>query len=210
MPRIFAIPEAATGGLLPRTLLIRCAAIRRHCLASVEVSVCNSLVDRPPISEKRPPGADYDLAAAATRAAISVIRSDEDVRLGQPLRTTSTSMPWKTIRTTTSTSRARAGRTKGFCCRTGDAEPRQRHHFARQSTPAIIAAAQEIIAPNGGAAPDIGTLWAGAFSFSTEGSGRPAKWRTPICLTDHPANPPTPEDVVVRAKAFAQRMATGS
>ena len=80
--------------------------------------------------------------------------------------------------------------------------------FGRQSAPATIAAAQEIIAANGGTAPDIGKLGAGEFYFSTEGSGRPAKLRTPICLTDHPANPPTPEEVVVRAKASAQRIAS--
>ena len=78
--------------------------------------------------------------------------------------------------------------------------------FGRQSAPATIAAAQEIIAANGGMVSDIGKLGAGEFYFSTEGSGRPAKLSTPICLTNHPANPPTPEDVVVRAKASAQRM----
>jgi hypothetical protein len=37
-------------------------------------------------------------------------------------------------------------------------------------------------------------------AFATEGSGNPGKIRTPICLTHHPANPPTPEEVVARAK----------
>jgi DNA helicase HerA-like ATPase len=78
--------------------------------------------------------------------------------------------------------------------------------FGRQSSPATIAAAQEIIAANGGSANDIGKLGAGEFYFATEHSGRPAKLRTPICLSYHPANPPTPEEVVRRAKSSAQRI----
>ena len=78
--------------------------------------------------------------------------------------------------------------------------------FGRQSAPATIAAAQEIIAANGGSATDIGKLGAGEFYFATEGSGRPAKLRTPICLSYHPANPPTPEEVIQRAKVSAQRI----
>ena len=72
--------------------------------------------------------------------------------------------------------------------------------FGRQSAPATIAAAQEILAANGGAAADIGKLGAGEFYFATEGSGRPAKLRTPLCLSYHPANPPTPEEVIRQAK----------
>lgn len=72
--------------------------------------------------------------------------------------------------------------------------------FGRQSAPATIAAAQEILAANGGAAADIGKLAAGEFYFATEGSGRPAKLRTPLCLSYHPANPPTPEEVIRQAK----------
>lgn len=77
--------------------------------------------------------------------------------------------------------------------------------FGRQSAPATIAAAQEIIAANGGTASDIGKLGAGEFYFATEGSGRPAKLRTPICLSYHPANPLTPEEVVRQARASAER-----
>lgn len=72
--------------------------------------------------------------------------------------------------------------------------------FGRQSAPATIAAAQEILAANGGTAADIGKLGAGEFYFATEGSGRPAKLRTPLCLSYHPANPPTPEEVIRQAK----------
>lgn len=72
--------------------------------------------------------------------------------------------------------------------------------FGKQNAPATINAAQEIIAASGGSADDIGKLKAGEFYFSTEGLGRPAKLRTPICLSYHPANPPTPEEVISRAK----------
>lgn len=76
--------------------------------------------------------------------------------------------------------------------------------FGRQSAPATIAAAQEILAANGGSAADIGKLGAGEFYFATEGSGRPAKLRTPLCLSCHPANPPTPEEVIRQAKRSAE------
>ncbi|KQP51619.1 ATP-binding protein [Methylobacterium sp. Leaf106] len=78
--------------------------------------------------------------------------------------------------------------------------------FGRQSAPATIAAAQEIMAASGGVASDIGKLGAGEFYFATEGSGKPAKLRTPLCLSHHPANPPTPDQVVTIARrsiAFA-------
>ena len=78
--------------------------------------------------------------------------------------------------------------------------------FGRQSAPATIAAAQEIIAAGGGTAPDLGKLGAGEFYFATEGSGRPAKLRTPLCLSYHPANPPTPEAVIATARRSAEVM----
>ncbi|WP_342150311.1 helicase HerA domain-containing protein [Methylorubrum sp. SB2] len=72
--------------------------------------------------------------------------------------------------------------------------------FGRQSAPATIAAAQEILSASGGSAADIGKLGAGEFYFATEGSGKPAKLRTPLCLSHHPANPPRPEEVVELAR----------
>jgi DNA helicase HerA-like ATPase len=72
--------------------------------------------------------------------------------------------------------------------------------FGKQNAPATIGAAQEIIAASGGRADDIGKLKTGEFYFATEGSGRPGKVRTPICLSYHPPNPPAPEEVIARAK----------
>jgi hypothetical protein len=75
--------------------------------------------------------------------------------------------------------------------------------FGKQNAPATIGAAQEIIAASGGKAEDIGKLKAGEFYFATEGSGKPAKLRTSICLSYHPPNPPTPDEVIRRAKRIA-------
>jgi hypothetical protein len=60
-----------------------------------------------------------------------------------------------------------------------------------------------MIAATGGVADDVGKLTAGEFYFKTEKSGKPFKLKTPICLSFHPANPPTPEEVVARAKRSA-------
>jgi hypothetical protein len=72
--------------------------------------------------------------------------------------------------------------------------------FGLQNAPATIAAAQDIIAASGGRADDLGKLKAGEFYFKTEGSEKPGKIRTPLCLTFHPPNPPSPEEVIARAK----------
>lgn len=76
--------------------------------------------------------------------------------------------------------------------------------FGKQNAPATIGAAQEIIAASGGRADDLGKLKAGEFYFATEGSGKPSKLRTPICLSYHPSNPPTPDEVITRAKHHAR------
>ena len=75
--------------------------------------------------------------------------------------------------------------------------------LGKQNAPATIEAAKDLIAAAGGRADDLGKLATGEFYFKTEKSGKPAKLRTPICLSYHPANPPTPEEVVARAKASA-------
>jgi hypothetical protein len=72
--------------------------------------------------------------------------------------------------------------------------------FGKQNAPATIGAAQEIIAASGGRAEDIGKLKTGEFYFATEGSGKPGKVRTPVCLSYHPRNPPTPDEVIARAR----------
>jgi hypothetical protein len=56
------------------------------------------------------------------------------------------------------------------------------------------------LAASGGRADDLGKLRAGEFYFATDGSGKPVKVRAPICLSFHPPNPPTPEEVIALAK----------
>lgn len=72
--------------------------------------------------------------------------------------------------------------------------------LGKQNAPATIEAAKDLIAASGGRADDFGRLKMAEFYYKTEASGKPVKIATPICLTWHPANPPTPEEVVVRAK----------
>ncbi len=72
--------------------------------------------------------------------------------------------------------------------------------FGRQSAPSTIAAAREMVSAKGGAAADIGKLSRGEFYFATEGSDRPRRIETPLCLSHHPANPPSPGEVVERAR----------
>jgi hypothetical protein len=59
---------------------------------------------------------------------------------------------------------------------------------------------KQLIHDKGGAAEDIGKLPRGEFYFSTEGSLRPLKVRTPLCLSWHPPNPPTAEEVLQKAR----------
>ncbi|WP_245504146.1 ATP-binding protein [Lichenihabitans psoromatis] len=72
--------------------------------------------------------------------------------------------------------------------------------FGKQNSPTDIGSVKDLIAGKGGAADDVARLAMGEFYFASEKSGKPAKIRTPICLSYHPANPPTPEEVVVQAK----------
>jgi hypothetical protein len=75
------------------------------------------------------------------------------------------------------------------------------HFYGRMSAPATIDATRELMAAKGGTADDIGRLSRGEFYFSTESTPRPIKIRTPLCLTWHPPNPLTAEEVVAKARA---------
>jgi hypothetical protein len=75
------------------------------------------------------------------------------------------------------------------------------HVYGRMSAPATIQATQELMAAKGGAAEDIARLTKGEFYFSTEGFNRPVKIRTPLCLSWHPPNPPTADEVVQKARS---------
>jgi hypothetical protein len=58
-----------------------------------------------------------------------------------------------------------------------------------------------LMANKGAAASDVAALPSGTFYFSTEGFTQPAKIKTAMCLSHHPANPPGENDVVRRAKS---------
>jgi DNA helicase HerA-like ATPase len=74
------------------------------------------------------------------------------------------------------------------------------HFYGRMSSPATIEATRELMAAKGGSGDDIGRLSRGEFYFSTETTGRPIKIRTPICLTWHPPNPLTTDEIVAKAR----------
>jgi len=74
------------------------------------------------------------------------------------------------------------------------------HVYGRMSSPATIQATQELMAAKGGSADDIARLTKGEFYFSTDGFDRPVKVRTPLCLSWHPPNPPTVDEVVKKAR----------
>jgi DNA helicase HerA-like ATPase len=78
------------------------------------------------------------------------------------------------------------------------------HVYGRMSAPATIQATQELMAAKGGATDDIARLSRGEFYFSTEGFSRPVKVHTPLCLSWHPSNPPTADEVVQKARASRQ------
>jgi hypothetical protein len=59
---------------------------------------------------------------------------------------------------------------------------------------------KQLIHDKGGSADDIGKLARGEFYFSTEGSLRPFKLRTPLCLSWHPPTPPTAEEILQLAR----------
>jgi len=75
------------------------------------------------------------------------------------------------------------------------------HVYGRMSSPATIQATQELMSAKGGSADDIARLTKGEFYFSTDGLNRPVKVRTPLCLSRHPSNPPTADEVIKKARS---------
>jgi hypothetical protein len=74
------------------------------------------------------------------------------------------------------------------------------HFYGRMSSPTLIEATEEMMAARGKAAGDLGRLSAGIFYYSTEGMSAPVKIRAPLCLSYHPQNPASPEDVLALTK----------
>jgi hypothetical protein len=74
------------------------------------------------------------------------------------------------------------------------------HFYGRMSSPALIAATEEMMAARGKQAGDLGRLPAGIFYYSTEGMSAPVKIHAPLCLSHHPQNPASPEEVLALTK----------
>ena len=68
------------------------------------------------------------------------------------------------------------------------------------NAPATIDAIHDLMAAKGGA-DDIGKLSKGEFYFSTEGSLRPVQSAHIVCLSWHPPNPPTAEEVIQKSRS---------
>ncbi|MEU7893589.1 DUF87 domain-containing protein [Nonomuraea sp. NPDC049152] len=72
--------------------------------------------------------------------------------------------------------------------------------FGFLNAPIQVTAAQEMARSKGGGAPEIGRLRAGQFYVAAEGAGF-RQIRVPMCLSHHPASPPTSEEVLSLARA---------
>ncbi|MFT4080708.1 ATP-binding protein [Rhodomicrobium sp.] len=77
------------------------------------------------------------------------------------------------------------------------------HVYGRMSSPTAIEAIKDLVRAKGGEADDVGRLKLGEFYFSTEGSARPFKIQTPLCLSWHAKNPPTAGEVMEKARAVS-------
>jgi hypothetical protein len=75
------------------------------------------------------------------------------------------------------------------------------HFYGRMSSPATIEATRELMAAKGGGGDDIARLNRGEFYFSTEGLLRPIKIHAPLCLTWHPQNPLTEDEVLAKTRS---------
>jgi hypothetical protein len=64
----------------------------------------------------------------------------------------------------------------------------------------LITVTEQMMAARGKAAGDLGRLPAGLFCYSTEDMSAPVKIHAPLCLSYHPQNPASPEDVPALTK----------
>jgi DNA helicase HerA-like ATPase len=75
------------------------------------------------------------------------------------------------------------------------------HFYGKMNSPTTIEAVRELMAAKGGGGSDIASMKAGEFYFTTEGMAAPEKVRTPLCLSYHPQNPLSQDEMVRRARA---------
>ncbi len=72
--------------------------------------------------------------------------------------------------------------------------------FGFLNASAQISAAKELARAKGGSIDDVSRLGSGEFYVAGEGTAF-TKVREPMCLSHHPASPPTTEEVIARAAA---------
>jgi Helicase HerA, central domain len=70
------------------------------------------------------------------------------------------------------------------------------HFYGRMSSPELIDSTKEMMAARGKPAQDLGALTTGIFYYSTLGMSQPVKLKTPLCLTYHPQNPATVDEIL--------------
>jgi len=70
------------------------------------------------------------------------------------------------------------------------------HFYGRMSSPELIDSTKDMMAARGKPAQDLGALTTGIFYYSTLGMPEPAKLKTPLCLSYHPQNPATIEEIL--------------
>ncbi len=70
------------------------------------------------------------------------------------------------------------------------------HFYGRMSSPELIDSTKDMMAARGKAAQDLGALTTGIFYFSTLDMPQPAKLKAPLCLSYHPQNPATVEEII--------------
>ena len=74
------------------------------------------------------------------------------------------------------------------------------HFYGKMNSPATIEAVRELMAAKGGSGSDIASMKVGEFYFTTEGIVSPEKIKTPLCLSYHPQNPLSQDEVVRQAR----------
>jgi DNA helicase HerA-like ATPase len=70
------------------------------------------------------------------------------------------------------------------------------HFYGRMSSPELTDSTKEMMASRGKAAQDLGALTTGTFYYSTLSITQPAKLQSPLCLSYHPQNPATIEEII--------------
>lgn len=72
--------------------------------------------------------------------------------------------------------------------------------YGRANSPASIEVVQEQLKNRGGTGADVAKLPKGTFYLFTEGMSSPAKVKTSLCLSHHPASPPGEDEILDKAR----------